>query len=139
MNDRPRPAVQAVEAWSGDAPGGSRRIWLWLNEPSGPWWSAHATIHDVFGLTWMIVKEMESREWALATVRAQGQGDDDDQWESCELWTPMAVDEAMHAVRTAFDIARAAPWSSANAAQFRPVEEAFDRFNSLLAPPEVRT
>src|SRR5258708_5463782 len=120
MNNR--RTAQVTDAWTSDAPGGSRRVWLWLNEPTARWWSIHATIHDTFGLSWMSVKEMESREWALAAVHASGRAENDDVWESCEHWAPKPVDKAERNIRTAFEIARAAEWSSTYATRFRPVE-----------------
>jgi hypothetical protein len=111
-------------------------VWLWLKQPPSRWWSVLATIHNVFGLTGMRVRTMESRDWALAAVQAQGQGDEDDTWASCLLWTPMPVDEAIGAIHAAYAAARAAAWSSAYAAQFQlHVEEPFNRFRTLLHHP----
>jgi hypothetical protein len=103
-------------------------------QPAAHWWSIHATIHGALGLTGMKVSEMESRVWGATAIEMQGQGDEEDAvWESCETWTPMAIDHALQAIESAHDASRAAEWSSAYHKDFETrVTDGFDRFHALL-------
>ena len=133
MTDLENLPAEVSDSWTAPATGDSTHVWLWLKEPPSRWWSVLATIHPVFGLTSMRVREMASREWAVSMVQAQGQGDEDDTWASCLLWTPKPVDHSISAIRDAYAVARTAEWSAAYAANFeKEVEEPFNHVRALL-------
>jgi len=138
MNDFGNTPAEVTDGWMAPATGGaSSHVWLWLKEPPSRWWSVLATIHATFGLTGMHVREMASREWGMTMVQAQGQGDDDDTWASCLLWTPKPVSEATSAIRNSYAVARTADWSAAYVAHFKKeVEEPFNRLRALLQEPK---
>jgi hypothetical protein len=87
----------------------------------------------------MRVRDMASREWVLSLVQAQGQGDEDDAWASCLLWTPKPVEDAISATLNVYAAARAADWSAVYVANFhKEMEEPFNHFRVLLHDPTSR-
>jgi hypothetical protein len=139
MNDLENTPAEVTDSWTAPSGGASSHVWLWLKEPPSRWWSVLATIHAVFGLTSMRVREMVSREWALSMVQAQGQGDEEDTWASCLLWTPEPVDDAISAIRDAYAAARTVEWSRAYAPNFqKEVEEPFNQLRALLHDPTLQ-
>ena len=71
-------------------------------------------------------------------VQAQGQGDEDDTWASCLLWTSEPVDHAISAVRDAYTVARTAEWSATYVANFtKEVEEPFNELRALLKRSDI--
>ena len=136
MNDLENTRAEVTDSWTAPSGEASSHIWLWLKEPPSRWWSVLATIHAVFGLTSMRVRGMVSREWALSMIQTQGQGDEDDTWASCLLWTSEPVDDAVSAIRYAYAAARTAEWSTAYAHNFqKEVEEPFNQLRTLLHDP----